>query len=93
MQTEAQRALYWELEQITESVSQSESDPLKSWLTAIWQAVINVLNSSDEPKVWTSKDWFGQTVWNVYLPQSGQTIRLNSEEEVRVWLEEHLHHL
>ena len=90
MQTEAQRALYWELEQITESIYKSESSSLKNWLTGIWQVVINVMTTSDEPKIWTSKDWFGHTWWNIYFPRTGQIVRLNSEEEVRVWLEENL---
>lgn len=91
MQTEAQKALYWELEQITESVSKPESSSLKNWLTGIWQVVVNIMTTSDEPKVWTSRDWFGHTWWNIYFPRTGQTIRLNSEEEVRIWLEENLH--
>ncbi len=91
MQTEAQKALYWELEQITESVSKPESGLLKNWLTRIWQLIASTVTTSNEPKVWSSKDWFGHTWWNVYFPRTGQTIRLNSEEEVRVWLEENLH--
>ncbi|HIK18575.1 MAG TPA: hypothetical protein IGS53_25280 [Leptolyngbyaceae cyanobacterium M33_DOE_097] len=91
MQTEAQRALYWELEQITESVSKSEPNSLKNWLNGIWQVIVNVMTTSDEPKIWTSTDWFGHIWWNVYFPRTGQTVRLNSEEEVRIWLEEHLH--
>lgn len=91
MQTKAQKALYLELEQIAEPVSSSKNNPLKSWLTRISYFLSNAMTPSSEPKVWCSKDWFGHTWWNIYLPRTGQTVRLSSEEEVRIWLDEHLH--
>lgn len=91
MQTETQRARYCELELITDTSSKAKNHSLQRWWAGVWYFLINALTTSNEPKVWTSKDWFGHTVWNVYFPKTGQTIRLSSEEEVRIWLEENLH--
>ena len=91
MQTEAQKALYWELELITDPIVNSEKSRLITWLNDLWWALARSLTIAHEPKVWESKDWFGNTVWNVYLPKTGQTVRFSSEAEVRIWLEEHLY--
>ena len=93
MQTESQKALYWELEQIVEPTEISAKYSLTHWLIDIWQSLTLAMTPSNEPEVWQGKDWFGYTWWNVYLPSTGQTIRFASEEEVRIWLEEHLYHL
>ncbi|MBD1847284.1 hypothetical protein H6F89_28540 [Cyanobacteria bacterium FACHB-63] len=88
MQTEAPKAPSRELEPT--STSSFENNSLKTWLTQFWQRVVRAMSPSDEPKVWHSKNWFGQAGWTVYLPKTGQTVRLSSEAEVRVWLEGHL---
>lgn len=93
MQTEAQRVLYWELEQITEPISSSGNNPSKGWLTDVWQFIARAMTASDESKVWYSTDWLGHIWWNIYFPRTGQTVRLSSEDEVRIWLEENLHSL
>lgn len=88
MQTDMQRALYWKLEQIAEPISSFRNNGFKSWLTGVWQSIVRYLTTQNEPKIWQSNDWFGHSWWNVYLPETGQTVRLTSEAEVRVWLEE-----
>ena len=90
MQTDSQKNIDWELAQIAEPICSFKGNGFKSWLTEIWQSIVQNLTRQDEPKVWQSRDWFGHSWWNVYLPKTGQTVRLSSEEEVRVWLEENL---
>jgi hypothetical protein len=90
MQTQAQKNLYCTLEQITEPISDFNSNRFKNWLAQIGHFIVKYLTTQDEPKIWQSKDWFGRSWWNVYLPRTGQTVRLTSEAEVRIWLEENL---
>lgn len=90
MQTQAQKNLYRTLEQITEPISDFNSNRFKNWLAQVGNFIVQYLTTRDEPKVWQSKDWFGHSWWNVYLPRTGQMVRLSSEAEVRIWLEENL---
>ncbi|MBC7972550.1 MAG: hypothetical protein H7Z11_20890 [Verrucomicrobia bacterium] len=48
--------------------------------------------SQVEPEIRQTLDQTGQTWWNVYDPRTGQTVFLESEAEVRVWLEARLYH-
>lgn len=90
MQIDTQRALYWKLEQIVEPVTRSRTNEFKNWLIKVGQSIVRFLTTQDELKIWQSKDWFGHSWWNVYIPKTEQRVRLNSEEEVRIWLEENL---
>jgi hypothetical protein len=90
MQPYAQRDFYYKLEQIAEPASRFNSNRFRDWLAQIKRFIIEYLTIQDEPKVWQSKDWFGHSWWNVYLPKTEQRVRLNSEAEVRIWLEENL---
>lgn len=90
MQTNAQKVCCWESEQIVEPISRSKGDGFRKWFAKVWQSVIRYFTTQDEPKIWQSKDWFGHSWWNVYLPKTGQTARFNSEDEIQVWLEENL---
>lgn len=91
MQTKSQRALYYELELIADLSAKTENQASQSWWSGIWCALANVLITQNEPKVWSSQDWFGHTWWNIYLPQTGQTARFSSPEEARLWLEQNLY--
>lgn len=66
---------------------------------SIWRTVWIFLNqpifepsawSSQEPKVQQVSDQGGQVWWYVYDPQTRQSVYLESETEVLIWLEEHL---
>jgi hypothetical protein len=46
--------------------------------------------SSQEPKVQQVSDQGGQVWWYVYDPQTHESVYLESETEVLIWLEEHL---
>lgn len=62
----------------------------------LWQIIWAILNqpihlpkpfSSQEPYVWTSCNHFGQLIWHIFDPKTGNTLELDSEEQVLVWLE------
>lgn len=62
----------------------------------LWQVIWDILNqpihfpklfSSHEPYVWTSSNHFGQLIWHIFDPKTGNTLELDSEEQVLVWLE------
>lgn len=61
-------------------------------LISLWQSVVRFLETSSEPQVWTTEDKNHQTQWNVFDPVTGQSAQFNSEEDVRVWLEERYSH-
>ncbi len=63
-----------------------------SGLTKLLQQIISTLTQEPEPRIGQVKDSFGNTIWCVYDPITGQSARLNSEAEVRVWLEERYYH-
>jgi hypothetical protein len=90
IQTEIQKNCYWELEEIAEPISSFKGNRFNNWLTNVWRSLVHSLTTQDEPKVWQSRDWLGHSWWNVYLPKTGQTVRLSSQEEVRFWLEGNL---
>lgn len=65
----------------------------------IWRTLWVVLNqpifetsgwATNEPKIQQVSDQGGQVWWYVYDPQTGQSVYLESETEVLIWLEEHL---
>lgn len=65
---------------------------------SVWQIIWVFLNqpifelssgSSQEPKVQQVSDQGGQVWWYVYDPQTRESVYLESETEVLIWLEEH----
>jgi hypothetical protein len=66
------------------SVGQNILNSLKQ-ITAIF---FNALVSKPEPKIWQKKDAEGNIIWHTYDPVSGYQARFDTEQEVRVWLEE-----
>ncbi|NJO80398.1 MAG: hypothetical protein HC827_19070 [Cyanobacteria bacterium RM1_2_2] len=64
-----------------------------SWLQSIWQIIDLAFLRDLEPRVWQSSDpHTGQSRWHLYNPETGKTSHLNSESEIRQWLEQLLHH-
>ena len=65
-----------------------------SWLKRIWQGFVKgfILDrfseKSSEPKIWQKRNRFGETFFQVYDPATDRYIYLNSEKEVRVWLDD-----
>jgi hypothetical protein len=64
-----------------------------SWLQALWQRIDLAFFRDLEPRIWHSIDpQTGQNRWHLYNPETGKTSHLNSESEVRQWLEQLLHY-
>jgi hypothetical protein len=53
-----------------------------------WQKVKVYFQTSSEPCVWRTLDTLGRTQWHGYDPSTNTTIVSESEEDLRVWLEE-----
>jgi hypothetical protein len=66
------------------SIGQNILHGLKS-ITAIF---INALAPQTEPKIWQKKDADGNMIWQIYDPVTGHKARFDTEQEVRIWLEE-----
>ncbi len=46
------------------------------------------LDFYSEPKIWEKKDRYGNTYYRVYDPKRDRHLDLNSEDEVRWWLDQ-----
>lgn len=57
-------------------------------LKHLLRQIIVSLNKEPKAKVGQVKDYYGNTIWCVYDPITGQSARLNFEVEVRLWLKE-----
>jgi hypothetical protein len=69
-----------------------QTSPSRSWLQVVWQVIDVALFRDLEPRVWQSIDpHTGKTRWHLYNPETGKTRHLNSETEIRQWLEQILH--
>ncbi|PSB30028.1 hypothetical protein [Stenomitos frigidus] len=58
------------------------------WLRKMWQGLLDGVARQSEPKVWQSVDRSGNLRWNVYHPGTRESAVLDSEQEVRIWLEQ-----
>lgn len=61
---------------------------LRTKLNDLWQAVIEFLETSSELYITQIQDKTGQTQWKAFDPITGQSAQFDSEEDVRVWVEE-----
>jgi hypothetical protein len=89
---------YRELELISDELlhlAKVPSSPVstpRSWLKNLWTAIDVALLRNLEPRVWQSIDReTGKTRWHLYNPETGKTQHLNSDAEVRHWLEQIFH--
>jgi hypothetical protein len=84
---------YRELELILDEPSRPyqcrfQTSKRTSWLRKLWNIVDITLLRDLEPQIWQSIDRkTGQTQWHIYDPATGKTQHLNSDREVRHWLE------
>ncbi len=56
-------------------------------LRHLWNDLSNVFANRLEPRITERHDRFGQSHYEVYDPTSQKCSSLNSEEEVRAWLD------
>ncbi|MGI0484664.1 hypothetical protein ACN4EK_04445 [Pantanalinema rosaneae CENA516] len=81
--------LYRQLELITDPIADSrgsQSIP-QHWLSKAWQFLTNLLMVRSELQIIQTPDRTGQLWWYIYDPSTGQTAWLESEDEVRIWIE------
>ena len=78
--------------QLTASQENLNNSKIKLQLLAIVKSLsqlfISFLTNGDEPRIWTTTDRNGNTAWNAYDPVSDRTTSLNSESEMRIWIEQ-----
>lgn len=61
---------------------------LFSLVNKVWQYIVTVLAQGQQPRIWQSCDRFGQIGWHGYDPVTERSVCRDSEDEIRVWLEE-----
>lgn len=61
--------------------------PVGSAFRTILQQIAQFFISSNEPRIWTTTDCYGTTSWHVYDPVRDVKASLESEDEMRAWLE------
>ena len=61
---------------------------LRAKLNDLWQAVIGFLETSSELYITQIQNKTGQTQWKAFAPITRQFTQFDSEEDVRVWVEE-----
>jgi hypothetical protein len=66
---------------------------LRLSIQKLWQSfclrVYNYLASAQELKVWQTRDRKGNVWWSAYNPRTQQSIHYLSEDEMRIWIEQH----
>lgn len=74
---------------VWEQKNQSQAKPrLLSGLSKVLSRLMEFLVAGDELRIWQSSDRFGNTVWNAYDPVTNRSTSLDSEAELRTWIEE-----
>lgn len=63
-------------------------EQLSSFVNKISQRIVTAINSANEVRVWQSSDREGHTIWHGYNPTTGGSISVDSETEIRCWIEE-----
>lgn len=65
--------------------SSSSNPPI---LEQLWGFVLNTFARSQEPRIYRKHDRNGNLYFQVYNPSTNSLTRYNSEQEVRVWLDQ-----
>ena len=72
---------------LTQKSNQKKSEFLTG-LGRLFSSVLIALSDDMEPRIKQRRDRSGEAFWQVYDPLTGKSARLNSELEVRFWLEQ-----
>lgn len=84
----------------TEATSGASSNKINSkpasrpitFLNTLWQGFVKTIIGGNELRVWQTSDADGYVHWRAYDPSTGETAICDSEDEMRVWLEQRYHH-
>lgn len=58
------------------------------WLHQIRNLAVNALVKQDEPRIYVISTQSGRTYWKIHDPVTNRLIYLDSEQDVRVWLDQ-----
>lgn len=61
---------------------------LSSGFNQFWQHLVTSLAQGQEPRIWQHTDRAGKIWWHGYDPHTERSICVDSEAEMRIWLEE-----
>ena len=53
----------------------------------LWERLLTLFSGRKEPKIWRKRDRAGNWYFRVFDPITGATSAVESEQELRVWLE------
>lgn len=69
---------------------------MRSEMSSGWQKMLQkfltALVSQSELRVWSTSDRRGNTEWHAYDPETGRSICVASETEMRHWIEQSYYH-
>ena len=83
---QADRNAYWPFN--ASSTSHLAQRNIKAQINSLLKVLVRQLTGSSEPRVWSSTDANGETLWNAIDMASDRTLRNATETEMRIWLEE-----
>ncbi|MEO0536807.1 MAG: hypothetical protein AAF215_23470 [Cyanobacteria bacterium P01_A01_bin.123] len=84
----AESSTYFALEFDLSEKKQRVGSNRRKWLGAIAQRMLKAATGSCEPKIQAYTTPQGTLTWHVYDPVSGDRQVLESEDAVRVWIEQ-----
>lgn len=87
-----QHQAYKALELVSDCSSAShpqsyDNSPMLDFQSSLRQVVKSLPVGNAESHLWQSFDWAGFACWHLYDPLTGQTLDLNSRNDVRTWLD------
>lgn len=90
MKSKITRSDYTRLEKLYLLKSKSVSAKSLFWqlLSNIWHRLYHTLSASPELKVWRTGDSSGRIWWSACDPQTGKSIHYQTEEQMRIWIEQ-----
>lgn len=72
-------------------VNATSSSRSIDFLKTLWQGLVKTLSGSNELRVWQASDPDGYIHWRAHDPLTGESAICDSEDEMRVWIEQRYH--
>lgn len=89
MRTQQQQLNYQQLELIeTPPVKPSRTQVFLTIFRNFCNTLLLMFTSSDEPQISRAIDAAGKPHWEVYDPRTGRSVLCDSEQDIRVWMEQ-----
>ncbi|GAB4446177.1 MAG: hypothetical protein OHK0035_40420 [Cyanobacteria bacterium J069] len=63
------------------------------WMNEIWKAIAHRLTASGELQIRKVKTRSGELIWQIDDPITGYRTKLQTEAEVRIWLDQRFHQI